>query len=479
MVVVIDGMVMGNSPEGEILNAAMNYNKLINVYQNLRLDHLAKGDVYESDDNVRNFISFGIRRFMYFIDALMNDESANPNSMTFPIDILFAWNVFLLNPKAYNTFLKSHGFEKFLMVPFPLNNLARFMTQDLNYYPSQGVYEFEGFMNKYYTEKKLGRFAFTETEFDQTIVFCPSCSEFFYTQFNDVCIPKFSVSEKCGCGYEVNHANLRWVKLKSDCESGFLSSNNFSDVNATNIANIKKLVLDSPIQDINTFISSNKSMLSTSEISILVAYLKFNPHQLIPGFAIMEDLIPSAFRYTRFCDKFFELELIANPFAAMTYMKAQQKYFKFTQLFGRDVVPTLEVEFIWQVYKLNHYQYIRNGIYDYDVMDGNKLIDCFKNTCSLYKARFSEDFSECPCKICSTTRTKSSSLKSKFKMTKLLKIPGTQEIIATPRDAERYSNSHIDFQKSVKYNTTQLLGYEWEGDLNQFPPTLNPVIKMG
>lgn len=402
----------------------------------------------------------------YFASTPKNSSLSHAlNNILPPIDILFVWYSLLINSERFYDIFARYNFLEFVFHPFPLCLInASIKNDDFSYLPNQfyknSFYELMAQFNCNLNYDLLEVF---NPEEIKLFIKCPNCEKILHNHvplcnFNSKSgfIDKnFKIelkSKDCGCGFDstLTHDNLRIRQLYHDLSvandatvpnvyriaSKFFTKNaHTSSVAELNDA-LKKLSFDKSESDLSKVIEQLKTAVKDDAVAkpyaeYLDEYFTMDlMHLTIPKNGLIQlstnvtSLVSSKFQFIKKINTF---DVLHSENLETTLNTSINRYLNFWSLMKNStgdkkkgnfqdmtqLVPTIDIDMIWHTHKLFFHYYYKWSLYrlnqfvDRNEMMHRQLSDkFFENTAILYKQSFHDDFTNCPCKLCSTIKAK-------------------------------------------------------------------------
>lgn len=371
-----------------------------------------------------------------------------------PLDVIMVWHSFLsANTKdAYDSLVRTRMLQ-FANYPLPLHNIVQFIDDRTFDYKVSKEFKknYLDLIKKFTNQPFALIYEISEIKvYPMNVdIYCPNCNDklaesvpfsngestgFVDANFHTSNMNFFAKISECHCTcFEIiTHDELRKLQLFSDVKrTGLLHGlfRHFSQVvnppdqrnrNPTTLSIELALKLESSwesfhFENLRGMIKSLVSQLGNPESSkLLMGYLQFNPIGMtISGEVELGfDLVQSVLKQERFITRMNNMNWLQSPHINQFLTESCSRYSKFFTLLteptlkDQTLIPTLDIELIWQTHKLALQGYISdnlNSLCHCLIEEGKhegKLDNSFKDTIDLYQQRFGESYNICYCQHC-------------------------------------------------------------------------------
>lgn len=380
-----------------------------------------------------------------------------------PIDILLIWYSLLTNSQVCYDIFARYNFLEFMFHPFPLSLInASIKNDDFSYIPQQlyknNFYDLMALFNCNLNYDLVDMF---NPEEIYVPVKCPNCDLVLHDKV-PLCRAKsksgfidenFKIdlsARNCKCGFSpiITHDSLRIRQLYCDLSSGKTPVPNVYKVAS------KFFVKDShiPVAELNKELKTFSFDKTETDLSKIVHHLKLivndNPTttsyvdclndyssidlmhltitkpDLIQLSTDVKSIVSSKFHFLKKVNTF---DVLHSENLETTLTNSINRYLNFWSLIKSSaterkgkhtfemgqLIPTIDIDLIWLTHKLSFHYYYNWSLFRIDqFVDRNEVVNrqlsdkFFESTALLYKQSFHDDFTNCPCRLCSTIKTK-------------------------------------------------------------------------
>lgn len=239
----------------------------------------------------------------------------------------------------------------------------------------------------------------------------------------------------CKSSSNITHSNLRHRQLHADLNNDVPLPNTIryyssvyktkgyengpsSDILASIKSQIKREISEHRAEhDLEqsirlTMISLPNSLAKTI---ILRQYLQMNLIHLTVegGVEVLEDLVGTVVKQERFWKKLNQLQCLHSSGILGTLTTVIERYVRFFQLLKNTesrghFIPTLDIDLAWRTHQLFQKKYLDDTlrltggsvIDHHSKLEEGHLDSAFQYTCKIWRKRFTEDYTFCPCWYC-------------------------------------------------------------------------------
>ncbi|RCK62307.1 hypothetical protein Cantr_09109 [Candida viswanathii] len=371
-----------------------------------------------------------------------------------PLDVVMVWHAFVsCNTKeAYDALVRARLLQ-FANYPLPLHNIVKFIDDKTFEFKVTKDFKknYLDLVRKFTTQPFALAYEINEIKlYPMTVdIYCPNCNDklaesvpfsngestgFVDVNFHTTNLNFFAkVSEcHCTCFEVITHDELRKLQLFADVKrTGLLHGlfKHFSQViskpeqanrNPTSLSIELALMLESSwesyhFENFRGMIKSLRAQLGNPDAAkLLTEYMLFNPigMTIANGVELGFDLAQSVFKQERFIVRMNNMNWLQSPYVKQFLTESCSRYANFFTLLtdpslqDKTLIPTLDIELVWQTHKLVLQGYISDCMHSscHYLIDESKhegkLDDSFKVTIDLYQQRFRESYNICYCQHC-------------------------------------------------------------------------------